>query len=1009
MDVSPIPVPDFTEVTVEDMLLPLDVILSMDDPLFDEDWVPDGQIRVILEHLEPNDTALIASGSVPPALQHANAFRRYWTSGPGGSKIKWSNNPNDNSDWKNCVRHLTKYIGPRAQGFCSLRKKEMTTNWGKHFESTGIPAGTKLPPAVQALNAGGLREESEFMRLATAKINAQYAKDRIQGLTASAFGQYAESVDPTRPPGSRFIIPLGLPLGLESGDNRIIAPDAEVSLRDLPIPLLWQINTAGGHDGSVVVGRIDSADLTANGVENIQGYFDNGVYGMEAERMVREGFLRGVSADMDKFEAQEVPLTVASEDDDDEDGPSVKIAKQQVVVNKTRIMAFTIVAKPAFQECQIFLAGTLPTDEDNQMIPDGIYVEDANPADAASLVAAGYIADSIPVAPPQEWFDDPTLHGPTPITVEDDGRIYGHIAVWDMTHIGMPNQIRPPHNFSNYRYFHTGVVRTAEGSDVTVGQLTLAGGHADLSFSAREAVRHYDDTASAVADVHAGEDRYGIWVSGSVRPGTTPEQIRVLRASAPSGDWRPIKGKHELVAVCQVNVPGFPVARTLVAGGAPMAIVAAGAHALALMRTDPISEMQSRLEKLEQFSASELNAKADPIKQKFAQVREERAAREAAILDTRAAELSMHVAEATEFAFIPTKTRHALAKKGLALPDGSFPIRNTDDLENAIHDVGRAKDPAAAKKHIIKRAKALGATGKIPDSWKTTSIIDQMSMSIEDGEDGLTEFTYIPVKTRHALARKGQALPDGSYPIRNVHDLHNAIRAIGRAKDPEAVKKHIIKRAHALGASRFIPADWQVKSLTAGAGDDLRARIEAAKQFSQNVSEPESVTELSVEEPASGKFSHALSSLRNSNNISGHNEINAQLSHLQRFENEGQSDSHQATIQAANLVNSLHGLDTKTLTPGDIKTVRAASRELSMIIANSDLPTDNPDETIHFSDLSPVIQQLSQTLLSQVEKKQGSKQAAKTTADWKSFASGESELDQAAISSELNKMLSSLE
>lgn len=61
--------------------------------------------------------------------------------------------------------------------------------------------------------------------------------------------------------------------------------------------------------------------------------------------------------------------------------------------------------------------------------------------------------------------------------------------------------------------------------------------------------------------------------------------------------------------------------------------------------------------------------------------------------------------------------RKTLAKRGAALPDGSFPIRNASDLRNAIHDVGRANDPAAAKRHIIKRARALMLKSELPLSW----------------------------------------------------------------------------------------------------------------------------------------------------------------------------------------------------------------------------------------------------------------------------------------------------
>jgi hypothetical protein len=61
--------------------------------------------------------------------------------------------------------------------------------------------------------------------------------------------------------------------------------------------------------------------------------------------------------------------------------------------------------------------------------------------------------------------------------------------------------------------------------------------------------------------------------------------------------------------------------------------------------------------------------------------------------------------------------RKQLAAKGMAMKDESFPIETEGDLENAVKLVGRAKDPAKAKAHIRKRAKALGAEAKLPDSW----------------------------------------------------------------------------------------------------------------------------------------------------------------------------------------------------------------------------------------------------------------------------------------------------
>lgn len=63
------------------------------------------------------------------------------------------------------------------------------------------------------------------------------------------------------------------------------------------------------------------------------------------------------------------------------------------------------------------------------------------------------------------------------------------------------------------------------------------------------------------------------------------------------------------------------------------------------------------------------------------------------------------------------KTRGKAAKRGIALPDGSFPIPDKDALRRAIQAIGRAKNPAKAKQHIKKRARALGATDLIPKGW----------------------------------------------------------------------------------------------------------------------------------------------------------------------------------------------------------------------------------------------------------------------------------------------------
>lgn len=238
-------------------------------------------------------------------------------------------------------------------------------------------------------------------------------------------------------------------------------------------------------------------------------------------------------------------------------------------------------------------------------IPDGVYREEADPPVIRALLAGAF-----PVVPPDQWFQDPKFSRLTPLTVEDDGHVYGHLADFNMSHIGLPRPVKPPRSRSGYNYFKTGAVRTASGGRVRVGQLTSVGGHAPLQATAQQAVAHYDNTDSAVADVNIGEDQFGIWFAGALRPDVTPERLRTFQASALSGDWRPINGSLELVAACSVNVPGFPITEAYVASGAVLSLVAAGAHGVEVVRASLRADaaVLERLESLEEHTYGDQTA-----------------------------------------------------------------------------------------------------------------------------------------------------------------------------------------------------------------------------------------------------------------------------------------------------------------------------------------------------------------------------------------------------------------
>jgi bacterioferritin len=67
---------------------------------------------------------------------------------------------------------------------------------------------------------------------------------------------------------------------------------------------------------------------------------------------------------------------------------------------------------------------------------------------------------------------------------------------------------------------------------------------------------------------------------------------------------------------------------------------------------------------------------------------------------------------------------------------------------------------------------------------------------------------YFSNKEREKLADKGEAMPDGSFPTVSLQDFKDAVRSIGRAKNPAAVKKYLLRRAKEKGWEEHLPEDW---------------------------------------------------------------------------------------------------------------------------------------------------------------------------------------------------------
>lgn len=192
-------------------------------------------------------------------------------------------------------------------------------------------------------------------------------------------------------------------------------------------------------------------------------------------------------------------------------------------------------------------------------------------------------------------FDDPKLERITPITITDEGEVYGHIATHDTCHVGIPGQcVTAPFSGREYSDFHRYAVPTTSGTMIEVGRITTGLGqyvcscrrcrgsnddHACLGLNAAGTIAHHDKL-STVAWVRAGEDldNNAIWIHGVLNPAASVDDIASLAQARVSGDWRPIAGRSELVEVLSLakERAGFPLPRLRMQAGRVSVLTAAG-------------------------------------------------------------------------------------------------------------------------------------------------------------------------------------------------------------------------------------------------------------------------------------------------------------------------------------------------------------------------------------------------------------------------------------------------
>ena len=379
--------------------------------------------------------------------------------------------------------------------------------------------------------------------------------------------------------------------GIRTDDGREIAPEA-THFPDLPVSLRFLKEDEGGHYGAITCGRIDTMEMQV--VDGITACYATGVFGTDmhgqaAQLAVEEQTQRFISIDPRDVEGEYVEVQVTTggslfdEGDSDYDG---WFRMTSFVVG-----AATIVPIPALQQAVITMA--------DQPLPMAPLATER--AQSQVVITASGAPMTWAETPPAEWFTmaPPTVGDPrlvrqpdgkfaVPVTVTEDGQVFGHACYWGQEHTGFPGQkVKPPRS-ATYAHYMTGerVVVTGYAEDGTpefdripVGKVTMGTGHAPVrGVTASQAKAHYDGGYGAVqvADVRAVEDDFGVWLCGALcaphseenPDGPTPAQVQQFMSLDLSPDWRKYGGQLSMIAMLAVPVGGFPVAReALVASG----------------------------------------------------------------------------------------------------------------------------------------------------------------------------------------------------------------------------------------------------------------------------------------------------------------------------------------------------------------------------------------------------------------------------------------------------------
>lgn len=146
------------------------------------------------------------------------------------------------------------------------------------------------------------------------------------------------------------------------------------------------------------------------------------------------------------------------------------------------------------------------------------------------------------------------------------------------------------------------------------------------------------------------------------------------------------------------------------------------------------------------------------------------------------------------------------AKKTPAGANAPYKVQKRGPKFVVVNNTGAVKASFKTREAALSYLRALYSNVK--GAPKRAAKVKFTGKAKDRADDGADDARDVKTAERKKLAAKKQALPGGSFPIKTVQDLKNAIQAYGRAKNKPQAKALIIRRARALGKTSLLPSGW---------------------------------------------------------------------------------------------------------------------------------------------------------------------------------------------------------